>query len=300
MTSIIVFYLIAPLFIITAQYKTTHTSRSVWVFQTASFLSVGCFMFMSFRWDLIGYIFKYTFGLLFLLAVIHSFLHIKNSEHKSSPANWFSITISLAVMVFMSGMIVVASRKTPVSKQLTELHSPLKNGSYMAIQGGNSKLTNHHYKNEPQSFALDLVKLNAYGLSATSIFAKQNLADYHIYNEPVYAPCYGQVLLLENTLSDNSIGQTDELHLAGNFVMLQCDGVEIVLAHLKQSSIEVVVGQWVEPDSMLGRVGNSGNSSEPHLHLHAETQNDELKVLNGQSVPITFNNQFIRRNQLLP
>lgn len=52
----------------------------------------------------------------------------------------------------------------------------------------------------------------------------------------------------------------------GNFISIQCDdGFEVTLAHLKQKSLSVQKGSQVTKESFLGNVGNSGNSSEPHL-----------------------------------
>ncbi|MGE7916039.1 M23 family metallopeptidase [Lysinibacillus xylanilyticus] len=50
-------------------------------------------------------------------------------------------------------------------------------------------------------------------------------------------------------------------------------------------------GEKVTTGQILGKVGNSGNTSEPHLHIHAEK--------NGKGVPITFNDRFLVRNSLV-
>ena len=46
--------------------------------------------------------------------------------------------------------------------------------------------------------------------------------------------------------------------------MLACEGVKVILAHLKQSSMAVTSGMRVEEGDILGEVGNSGNTSQPH------------------------------------
>ncbi|WP_375162965.1 hypothetical protein [Paenibacillus peoriae] len=49
----------------------------------------------------------------------------------------------------------------------------------------------------------------------------------------------------------------------------------------------------------MAKVGNSGYSSEPHLHVHAIEHDNKRDYFNGTSVPITFNGNYLKRNDLL-
>lgn len=60
---------------------------------------------------------------------------------------------------------------------------------------------------------------------------------------------------------------------------------------MKKGSIVVAEGEEVKTGQLLGKVGNSGNTSEPHLHIHAEKD--------GKGIPITFNDRFLVRNNLV-
>ena len=60
---------------------------------------------------------------------------------------------------------------------------------------------------------------------------------------------------------------------------------------MKIDSVVVAQGDKVTTGQILGKVGNSGNTSEPHLHIHAEKD--------GKGVPITFNDRFLVRNSLV-
>jgi len=62
-------------------------------------------------------------------------------------------------------------------------------------------------------------------------------------------------------------------------------GRYVVLAHLRRGSVRVHSGQRVRAGQLLGRVGNSGNSSEPHLHVHAQ---DTPDLSAGTGLPIVF------------
>lgn len=76
------------------------------------------------------------------------------------------------------------------------------------------------------------------------------------------------------------------LGLAGNHVLVAtASGIVVALCHLRRGSIGVVTGQRVAVGDLLGACGNSGNSTEPHLHLQAMDAPDPTSA---QAVPIRF------------
>ncbi len=54
----------------------------------------------------------------------------------------------------------------------------------------------------------------------------------------------------------------------------------------------------VREGDVLGRVGNSGDTSQPHLHLHAERGGEPGEILNGEGVPMEIAGRFLVRNSL--
>ncbi|MGI6879115.1 peptidoglycan DD-metalloendopeptidase family protein [Microbacterium sp. gxy059] len=62
--------------------------------------------------------------------------------------------------------------------------------------------------------------------------------------------------------------------LAGNHVLLEHRGTVVALCHLRQGSVAVRPGQEVQPGEVLGACGNSGNSTEPHVHVQALDSRD--------------------------
>jgi murein DD-endopeptidase MepM/ murein hydrolase activator NlpD len=76
--------------------------------------------------------------------------------------------------------------------------------------------------------------------------------------------------------------------IRGNYVLIQHNkGEYSLLAHLKPDSIEVSVNQRVTSGEKIAQCGNSGNSSEPHLHFHIQAGIDFYSSL---GLPIEFNN----------
>ncbi|MEO9247923.1 M23 family metallopeptidase [Citricoccus nitrophenolicus] len=70
----------------------------------------------------------------------------------------------------------------------------------------------------------------------------------------------------------------------------------VALCHLQRDSAAVRAGQRVSPGEVVGRCGNSGNSTEPHLHLHAVDSRD---LLHANAVPITFRGALPRNGEIV-
>ena len=73
----------------------------------------------------------------------------------------------------------------------------------------------------------------------------------------------------------------------------------ILRAHLRRGSLRVQAGDSVEPGIPLGEVGHSGNSSEPHLHIHAQRSAGPEAPLDADPVPMSFGDlgQLVRNQR---
>lgn len=98
------------------------------------------------------------------------------------------------------------------------------------------------------------------------------LANYTIYGKDVLAVADGTVVASRNDLPEQVPGALpanlpiDEAD--GNFVILDIGGAYVVFAHMQPGSVTVSAGSRVKRGERLGKVGNTGNSQAPHLHLH--------------------------------
>lgn len=79
-------------------------------------------------------------------------------------------------------------------------------------------------------------------------------------------------------------------------MMIQAHGAIIALCHSKQGSIDLAVGAHVALGDLIAACGNSGNSTEPRVHVHAI---DRLPVHNAQAVPMLYDGQLPRNGRIL-
>ncbi|MCB1165369.1 MAG: peptidoglycan DD-metalloendopeptidase family protein [Leptospiraceae bacterium] len=100
---------------------------------------------------------------------------------------------------------------------------------------------------------------------------KLNADDYYMFGEPVYAMTDGVVTFVQSDRPDNNHGSYS---FDGNSVSIQLeDGNFTFYTHFQQDSIVVKEGQKIKAGQLIGKAGNSGMSSEPHLHVCFYDQN---------------------------
>ncbi|MCA9879553.1 MAG: M23 family metallopeptidase, partial [Thermomicrobiales bacterium] len=146
----------------------------------------------------------------------------------------------------------------------TVLRFPL-NGVWWVATGGEKHFENHHLDDPAQRHACDFIIWNTDGSGRGSFEENE---DYWSWNQPIFAPAAGLVVDAAHDVPDNAPGSADPTS-AGNYVILETAPQEfVILAHMRQGSVAVTIGEQVEEGQFLGRIGNSGFSFEPHLHMH--------------------------------
>jgi murein DD-endopeptidase MepM/ murein hydrolase activator NlpD len=104
------------------------------------------------------------------------------------------------------------------------------------------------------------------------------------------------VLITQDGVEERLPPQMDRQHMAGNHVILKCGGAWILLGHLQKGSVRVHPGERLEQGEFIGRVGNTGNTGEPHLHIHAQRPGNVDAPLSGSPLPIRFGDRYPVRN----
>jgi hypothetical protein len=204
----------------------------------------------------------------------------------------------------LSALILVTlfARRPP--GDTVDLTFPLRGGTYLVVNGGNHLWVNAHLATlegerfrpyRGQSYGVDLVRLDRMGLRARGLLP-DNPRAYAIFGQPVAAPCSGRVVVAADGAVDMPPPQPDRAHMAGNHVMLECAAIWVLLGHLQRGSLAVREGQAVLTGDVVGRVGNSGNTGEPHLHIHAQRPGSVAEPTGGEPLPIRFNGRYLVRN----
>ena len=135
--------------------------------------------------------------------------------------------------------------------------------------GGARPNVNHHVVAPDQRWAYDLAVTKA-GMSFHG--TGQSLRDFYSYGLPVLAPAEGIVYATSDGDPDMPIGALGGGKDArGNQVILNVAPAQFLfLCHLQPGSIAVKKGDHAVAGQTLGRVGNSGNTTEPHVHVHLQ------------------------------
>ncbi|MBE7122239.1 M23 family metallopeptidase [Bacillus cereus] len=150
--------------------------------------------------------------------------------------------------------------------------------------GGDRLETNYHVIKPNERWAYDI-------LIPPAEVKSSKLEDYGIYGAKVLAPASGTVVSINNDEKDLVPGSDEFQSMAGNHIYLRLDetGTFLFLAHLKKGSIKVREGQHVNEGEVLAQVGNSGSSSEPHLHIHHQRQDpSKVSMFFTEGLPLYF------------
>ncbi len=296
--------LVVPFGLAVILLRSRHKTKLEWLVAATSTLAFGLYALLVGRWDLFSYYLRPLLAVVLLAAAVVSLVRVWRSPWFTRPAKaagWLTLVVGLLVAALFCGLAGYAVSGTGAASEPVGMAFPLRSGVSYVGQAGSNPLLNYHNTNRAQAYALDVVGLNAAGLHASGL-APAEPEHYAIWGRDVHAPCTGTVVEARDGLVDQRPPATDTTNLAGNHVVVRCEGtspaVDVLLAHLQQGSLAVEEGARVEAGQLVGRVGNTGNTSEPHLHVHA-VRTGSGTMLDGEAVPIVFDGQFLVRNSLV-
>lgn len=194
---------------------------------------------------------------------------------------WGDRTLSLTLVIDAGGILGTVQiapeaqlPPDPAAGYVSDVAYQLPfDGLWWVMWGGDTTLENYHAIDPRQRHAADLL---IWKDGATYRTDGAGNADYWVYGQPVLAPADGTVVTVFDGVAENTPGSLlPDVHPGGNHVIVQTAPEEFVmLAHLQSDSISVAEGDQVTAGQPIGLAGNSGNSSEPHLHIHLQNELD--------------------------
>jgi murein DD-endopeptidase MepM/ murein hydrolase activator NlpD len=141
-----------------------------------------------------------------------------------------------------------------------------------------------------QRYAIDWVQLGDDGRTWTGDYHKN--ASYHAYDQPIHAVGDGKIVaitdgIVENVPNSNKLAiQITDADIAGNHIIEDLgDGHFAAYAHLRPGTLKVKVGDSVKAGAVIAYLGNTGNSSEPHLHFQVC---DAPSFLHSEGLPFAI------------
>ena len=153
------------------------------------------------------------------------------------------------------------------------------------LWGGDDVAHNHHAAMPDQRWAYDLAV-------EPTLTGSARLEDYGCWGVPVLAPVTGKVHMAHDGEADRVPGKSSNEYEAplGNHVVIALErGGYLVIAHLKKGSVVAREGEVIEEGAPLGACGNSGNTSEPHVHIHVQRQDPRGRPINfSEGLPLFF------------
>lgn len=170
----------------------------------------------------------------------------------------------------------------------TDLILPFR-GVWYVGNGGRDVDSNSHLLAPPerlndQRYAIDFIGVAENGLPYSN--TGWELTDYVAFGQEVVAPGDGVISQVVNGSFDMPIGEEDHNVITGNMVVINHNNGEwSVLCHFQHESIKVKAGDEVKQGDVLGQCGNSGQSTQPHIHYQLQ-DGPRLHTANG--LPVQF------------
>lgn len=207
----------------------------------------------------------------------------------------FDIKVVLDGSDKIAGLWFLPHREIPdipvPEKHQATLSLPFKE-KWFVNWGGDTRELNSHHDVPNQRYAFDFVVTGADGKTFKG--EGRNNEDYYAFGKEVLAPADGMVTDVIEGVRDNDPGSLNPYAALGNAVFIRHRDNEVsVLAHFKQGSIKVKVGDKVKKGQVIGLCGNSGNSSQPHLHYHL--QNTEV-IQDGTGIKVFFDKVLLEQD----
>ncbi|XLS30547.1 peptidoglycan DD-metalloendopeptidase family protein [Flavobacteriaceae bacterium M23B6Z8] len=166
-----------------------------------------------------------------------------------------------------------------LKRNATKMLFPFKEEAFV-YWGGESVETNYHMADLNQQYAYDILMV-ANGAPYKGDPTKNE--SYFVFGKDLIAPCDAKVVKVIEGVKDNSPGEVNTDHPTGNTIVLETQRKEhLLFAHLKQNSVKVKEGDLVKQGETIAQCGNSGNTTQAHLHLQLQNTADLYNTIGAK------------------
>lgn len=257
----------------------------------------------------------YLFFLFAILDVVLSFIIIiKSKDNKNKAGEIANLKFLFQNLGMLIGIPVIYIKYRFCLPSLENYHPQNEyilpfQGCWLTVNGGVNKADSHSWTICGQRYAYDFY-IEKDGLSHKG--DGTSLQDYYCYEQPILCPADGIVVQIKNLFNDTPVTGRAEINctasdVRGNYIIIKHSGNEFsTIAHIKKDSFSVKTGDHVVQGQTIAACGNSGNTSEPHIHFQA---NQGKSFLFDAGIPIRFGsiinhtnssaNHYITRGQLV-
>lgn len=147
-------------------------------------------------------------------------------------------------------------------------------GQWTVVNGSTEKELSHSWEIPSQRYAYDFLILDEAGKS----YEEDQLSphSYYCYGRDIIAPCDGMIIDMKDGYEDSLVdgkGSADcrAKDIRGNYILIQHPNREYsLIAHIRKNSFTVKAGDEVKQGQVLAQSGNTGNTSEPHIHFQLQ------------------------------
>jgi murein DD-endopeptidase MepM/ murein hydrolase activator NlpD len=229
-------------------------------------------------------------------------LTLKPGERKAISDVFMDLPVGFIGQQLLVEVDYKAETKETVSKSTTALSRTPGFSGRLPFDGiwyvsAEHSFLDPHKRFLAEAFAYDFVQIGANGKSFQRD-GKTN-SDYYAYGKKVLASKEGTVVSVRSDVDENAPGDTVNTVMPGGNVVIidHGNGQYGYYAHLKPSSVTVKAGARVKAGDPIGEVGNSGDSTEPHLHFHVMNKPDPAEA---DGIPAAFENWRAQSYSRLP
>ena len=238
--------------------------------------------------------------LLFMVGLVANIIGIRYLGWLQEAVYVFAMKMSILALIYVSIMMILGMIIPPLRYRfrLPSKENYVVKGNYIlpftgqwtVVNGGLTKKLSHSWLIFPQRYAYDFIIVDSEGKSHSG--DRGAVGNYYCYGKDIVAPADGEVVRAygkyKDTFVDGKNAYCDSINIAGNYVVIKHNDSEYsFIAHLVPGSLKVKKGDTVKQGEVIAKCGNSGNSSEPHIHYQLQSGKS---FFFSAGLPIAFSN----------